>query len=203
MLFTLQLSGKALHLPCTSLASHGWWTRSHVQWAWRPERQGGRQGCGKRCHVECGSFETFPAEDGSILLHRNGARSDAQLLEPAFLTQLLSFENQKLLNRPAKGLSMLAGSIIHGAVTLQRSVQSMVRADRAALLKKYLKQKAHGWSDHVAKILALAYPTLESHKENLVPEISEVPAEEALDDAEAVEESDEEVDMSSLAQLGI
>ena len=50
-------------------------------------------------HVDL--LRAFPAEDGSILLHRNGARSDAQLLEPAFLTQLLSSENQELLNRPS------------------------------------------------------------------------------------------------------
>ena len=85
-------------------------------------------------HVDL--LRAFPAEDGSVLLHRNGARSDAQLLEPTFLAQLMSSENQELLNRPAKGLSMLAGSIIHGIVALQRSGQSMVRADRTALLNQ-------------------------------------------------------------------
>jgi len=81
-------------------------------------------------------LRAFPAEDGSILLHRNGARSDAQVLEPTFLTQLLAAENQELLNRPAKGLSMLAGRIIHGTVALQRSDEAMVRADRTALLNQ-------------------------------------------------------------------
>ena len=85
-------------------------------------------------HVDL--LRAFPAEDGPILLHRNGARSDAQVLEPTFLTQLLAAENQELLNRPAKGLSMLAGSIIHGTVALQRSDQAMVRADRTALLNQ-------------------------------------------------------------------
>ena len=32
----------------------------------------------------------------------------------------MSCENQELLNRPGKGLSMLAGSMIHGALALQR-----------------------------------------------------------------------------------
>ena len=53
-------------------------------------------------------------EDGSILIHRNGARTDSQLLEPSFLAQLLSHENQELLNRPAKAVSMLAGSMVFG-----------------------------------------------------------------------------------------
>ena len=79
-------------------------------------------------------LRAYPAEDGSILLHRQGARSDAQILEPSFLTQLMSSENQELLNRPGKGLSMLAGSIIHGAIALQRSDEAMVQADRTALL---------------------------------------------------------------------
>lgn len=79
-------------------------------------------------------LRAYPAEDGSILLHRQGARSDAQILEPSFLTQLMSSENQELLNRPGKGLSMLAGSIIHGAIALQRSDEAMLQADRTALL---------------------------------------------------------------------
>lgn len=57
-------------------------------------------------------LRAYPAEDGSISIHRNGARSDSQLLDPAFLIQVMSCENQELLNRPGKGLSMLAGSII-------------------------------------------------------------------------------------------
>ena len=81
-------------------------------------------------------LRAFPAEDGSIFIHRNGARSDSQLLEPGFLSQIMTCDNQELLNRPAKGLSMLAGSIIHGAVALERFDQSMVRADRTALLQQ-------------------------------------------------------------------
>lgn len=79
-------------------------------------------------------LRAYPADDGSILLHRQGARSDAQILEPSFLTQLMSSDNQELLNRPGKGLSMLAGSLIHGAIALQRSDEPMVQGDRAALL---------------------------------------------------------------------
>lgn len=90
-------------------------------------------------HVDL--LRAFPAEDGSILLHPNGARPDAQLLEPAFLTQLLSSENQELLNRPAKGFSMLAGSIIHGAVALQRSDQSWRKQVK---VKEGKKGKAKG-----------------------------------------------------------
>lgn len=32
-------------------------------------------------------LRAYPAEDGSIFIHRNGARSDSQLLDPAFLTR--------------------------------------------------------------------------------------------------------------------
>lgn len=39
-------------------------------------------------------LRAYPAEDGSIFIHRNGARSDSQLLEPAFLSQVLSHDNQ-------------------------------------------------------------------------------------------------------------
>lgn len=47
----------------------------------------------------------------------------------------MTYENQELLNRPAKGLSMLAGSIAHGALALQRLDQDMVLADRTSLLQ--------------------------------------------------------------------
>ena len=81
-------------------------------------------------------LRAFPAEDGSIFIHRNGARSDSQLLEPSFLVQVMSCENQELLNRPGKGLSMLAGLIVHGALALQRLDQEMVLADRPSLLQR-------------------------------------------------------------------
>ena len=68
----------------------------------------------KECAVHLDFLRAYPAEDDSILIHRNGARTDSQLLEPSFLAQLLSHENQELLNRPAKGVSMLVGSMVFG-----------------------------------------------------------------------------------------
>ena len=79
-------------------------------------------------------LRAFPAEDG-ILIHHNGARSDSQLLDPTFLAQVMSCENQELLNRLGKGLPMLAGSMVHGAVAVERLDQEMVLADRTSFLQ--------------------------------------------------------------------
>ena len=56
-------------------------------------------------------LRAFPGEDGSILLHRQGTRSDGQVLEKQCLVQLLTKDTHELLNRPSKGLSMLCGSM--------------------------------------------------------------------------------------------
>lgn len=65
-------------------------------------------------------LRAFPGEDGSILIHRQGARSDGQVLEKQFLLQPLTKDTQEPLNRPSKGLSMLCGSMTHGLVALER-----------------------------------------------------------------------------------
>ena len=57
--------------------------------------------------------------------------------------------------------------------------------------KKYSKQKAHAWAEHLSKLLTLAYLGLEAHKEGYPPE---EPAEEL-----EVEDSDEDIDMTALA----
>ena len=64
--------------------------------------------------------------------------------------------------------------------------------------KKYQKQKAHGWQDHVAKILTVTHLALEAHQE-VVGTADEV-ADTAME-AEELSEGDEEelVDLSSLA----
>lgn len=71
-------------------------------------------------------------QDGSIFIHRNGSRSDSQLLDPAFLSQT---QSDHVVRKPGaakqaclKGLSMLAGSSVHGALALQRLDQEMVLA---------------------------------------------------------------------------
>ncbi len=66
----------------------------------------------------------------------------------------------------------------------------------------YERQKAHGWHDHLAKLLTLAYLSLECHKEVEAPPPAEgltegdIAAEEVP--PEEVEESEDEVDMSAL-----
>ena len=70
----------------------------------------------KEATVHLDVLQAFPGEDGSILIHRHGARSDSQLLEKNFLLQLLTKDSHELLNRPSKGLSMLCGAMTHGAV---------------------------------------------------------------------------------------
>lgn len=69
-------------------------------------------------------LRAYPADDGSIFIHRNGARSDSQLLDPGFLSQIMFFDNEELLNRSAKGLSMLAGSSVYLGCTHRTFVLS-------------------------------------------------------------------------------
>ena len=83
-------------------------------------------------HVDI--LRAYPSEDGAILLHRQGARSDSQLLDKQFLLQLLTRESHELLNRPEKGLSMLCGSMAHGLVALQRVDTTLCQNDRRTLV---------------------------------------------------------------------
>ena len=92
-----------------------------------PERPRAR---GSEAHIDL--LRAFRGEDGSVLIHRNGARSDAQLLEKAFLLQVLTKDSHELLNRPSKGLSMLAVAMVHGAVALERLEVNLVQKDRTA-----------------------------------------------------------------------
>ena len=78
-------------------------------------------------------LRAFPGEDVSILLHRQGTRSDGQVLEKQCLVQLLTKDTHELLNRPSKGLSMLCGSMTHGLVALQRLDTTLRQNDREAL----------------------------------------------------------------------
>ena len=83
-------------------------------------------------HVDL--LRAYPSEDGAILLHRQGARSESQVLDKQFLLQLLTRESHELPNRPEKGLSMLGGSLAHGLVALQRVDSTMCQSDRRTLV---------------------------------------------------------------------
>ena len=88
----------------------------------------------KEATVHVGLLLAFPGEDGSILLHRQGTRNDGQVLEKQSLIHLLTKDSHELLNRPAKGLSMLCGSMTHGLLALERLDTSLCQRDRRALV---------------------------------------------------------------------
>ena len=61
-------------------------------------------------HYALHVLRPYHGEDGSIFVKRSGATRDADLLSP----QRLNAGNSELLNRPGKGITMLAGTIFHG-----------------------------------------------------------------------------------------
>ncbi len=88
----------------------------------------------KEATVHVDLLRAFPGEDGSILLHRQGTRNDGQVLEKQSLIHLLTKDSHELLNRPAKGLSMLSGSMTHWLLALERLDTSLCQGDRRALV---------------------------------------------------------------------
>ena len=65
-------------------------------------------------HYGLDVLRPYHGEDGSIFVKRSGATRDADLLSPDGLAQRLNAGNSELLNRPGKGITMLAGTIFHG-----------------------------------------------------------------------------------------
>ena len=51
----------------------------------------------------------YHSEDGSVFVKRAGASRDGDLLSPEGLAQRVNATNSELINRPAKGVTMLAG----------------------------------------------------------------------------------------------
>ena len=95
---------------------------------------GAPRGVVKEWTVHVDLLRAFLGEDGSILLHRQGTRNDGQVLEKECLIHLLTKDSHELLNRPAKGLSMLCGSMTHGLLALERFDTTMCQGDRRALI---------------------------------------------------------------------
>lgn len=88
----------------------------------------------KESTVHVDLLRAFPGEDGSILLHRQGTRNDGQVLEKECLIHLLTKDSHELCNRPAKGLSMLSGSMSHGLLALERFDATLCQGDRQSLI---------------------------------------------------------------------
>ena len=61
-------------------------------------------------HYALDILRPYHSEDGSVFVKRSGASRDGDLVSPEGLSQRLNASNSELLNRPGKGVTMLAGS---------------------------------------------------------------------------------------------
>ena len=70
-------------------------------------------------HYTVDILRPYHSEDGSVFVKRAGASRDGDLLSPEGLAQRVNATNCELLNRPGKGVTMLAGTLFHGLSAIQ------------------------------------------------------------------------------------
>ena len=70
-------------------------------------------------HYTVDILRPYHSEDGSVFVKRAGASRDGDLLSPEGLAQRVNATNSELLNRPGKGVTMLAGTLFHGLSAIQ------------------------------------------------------------------------------------
>ena len=97
------------------------WTASQSPWTWSGKGKNARPGAAipLGTHYTVDILRPYHSEDGSILVKRAGASRDADLVSPEGLAGRLTAANSELLNRPGKGVTMLAGTMYHGLAAIR------------------------------------------------------------------------------------
>ena len=75
-------------------------------------------------HYASDILRPYHSDDGSVLVKRGSATRGADLVSPEGLAmRLITAANSELLNRPGKGMTMLAGSLFHGLTAAQWALE--------------------------------------------------------------------------------